>query len=134
MLLSLPFLGSDCEDIINQINNTGDITGEWTLIYNSGSTNDICPGETANFQSNGIATLTCPFQSPVDRNYTYTSNTLTYTASGMAYTVAFDGDQVQLSGTNNNRNLFYTRGIITDKKKTEQNGNKSNSSLNSSEK
>jgi len=113
MLLSLPFLGSDCEDIINQINNppTGDIAGTWVLIYNAGTTNDICPGETVDFPSTsgGTATLTCPQQSSISRNYTVSGTTLTYTESGIQYEIGFtQNNELVLAGINNNRILYYS--------------------------
>lgn len=43
-LAALPFMGSSCEDVINVITQppTGNIQGSWTLIYNAGTTLDIC--------------------------------------------------------------------------------------------
>jgi hypothetical protein len=116
MLLSLPFLGSDCEDILNQINNppTGNLQGDWTLIYNAGSTLDVCPGETANFPSNtnGTATLKCPNQTQITRDYSVSDSTLTYTASGVQYQIAFTQEgQLVLSGINNNRILYYGNNV-----------------------
>lgn len=67
MLVMLPLLGTDCEDIINQLGNnpctgTNTIAGDWTLIYNAGTLNDICPGERVVLPSStgGTAQLTCP--------------------------------------------------------------------------
>lgn len=137
MLVSLPFLGSDCEDVINQINQgpTGELSGNWTLIYNGGSLLDICPGEMVNFPSNsgGTATLQCPEQSPIDRNYTVTGTTLEYTDSGMQYDISFtENSELVLSGVNNNRILYYA-STITDNKKNSVNPSGSSSRNNSSE-
>jgi hypothetical protein len=125
-LASLPFLGSDCEDVLNVITQppTGNIQGSWTLIYNAGTTLDICPGETVSYPSSsgGTATLQCPDQSAVDRDYTVSGSTLTYTSSGMQYEVSFTQDsQLVLSGVNNNRLLYYTSGITSDKKTNDGN-------------
>jgi hypothetical protein len=134
-LISLPFLGSDCEDIINQNNQTGTLTGDWTLIYNAGTTLDICPGEQVNFpsESGGVATLKCPSQGDITRNYTVSGTTLTYTESGIKYEVAFtQNNELVLSGINNNRILYYSNQISTN---TSDNRNEpaKNSASNSSE-
>ena len=111
MLTCLPFLGSDCEDIINQIAPiTGELRGNWTLIYNQGGTLDVCPGEMVDYPSNtgGTATLTCPEQSPIERDYSVSGTTLTFTASGMQYEVGFtQNNELVLAGLNNNRILYY---------------------------
>ena len=135
LLLSLPFLGSDCEDIINQISPTGDITGDWTLIYNEG-TRDICPGETANFPSatGGTATLKCPESIAISRLYQInSSNVLTYTETGVEYQVSFtSSNELVLTGVNNNRVLYY-RNQISDRKSNSVSADKNIGSFNSSE-
>lgn len=121
MLVSLPFLGSDCEDVIKQLNPTGQIQGSWTLIYNAGTTLDICPGENVTFPSNsgGTATLKCPEQPPIDRNYSVSGSTMTYTSTSIQYSVSFTtNNELVLTGINNNRLLYYTSGI-SDKKNVE---------------
>lgn len=119
MLFSLPFLGSDCEDVINQINDpSGDLSGNWTLIYNAGTQNDICPGEQVNFPANtgGTAELSCPPHSTsVTRTYTVSGTTLTYTETSIQYQIDFtQNNELVLSG--NGRILYYTEGTIGDKK------------------
>lgn len=140
ILASLTFFGSDCEDVINQINNnpcsgSNQINGNWTLIYNAGTTNDICPGENLVLPSStgGVATLTCPNRPSVNRNYTVSNGTLTYTETNIQYSVSFTQDcQMVFTGINNNRILYYTAtSNITDKKKIENPLNSVN--LNSSE-
>jgi hypothetical protein len=131
MIISLPLLGSDCEDVINQINqnpcsNNNDITGEWTLIYNAGTLLDICPGEVVNFPGNsgGTATLTCPEQNPIQRLYTVTGTTLEYTETGMEYEVGFtENCELVLSGINNNRILYYS-STVSDNKQSVVSDNK----------
>jgi hypothetical protein len=119
MILSLPFLGSDCEDVINQLNTTtGEITGTWKLIYNEGSLHDICPGETVHFPSTtgGTATLQCPNQQPITRNYTVSGTILTYTASNVQYEIRFTQDnELVLDGQNVQRVLYYQQ-IASDNK------------------
>ncbi len=118
-IVSLPFLGSDCNEILNNNNNQdpctgGDITGTWTLIYNSGTLLDICPGETVNFPNNsgGTATLTCPNQSGIQRNYTVSGQTLTYTETSIQYQVCFDNaGNLVLNGIGNDRVLYYSSSI-----------------------
>ena len=138
MLICLPFLGSDCEDIINQLDPTpGTLQGDWTLIYNGGTTLDVCPGENVIYPSStgGTATLTCPEQSSVDRAYTVSGSTLTYTSSGMEYEVSFtQNNELVLAGINNNRILYYSTAISD--KKPVVNGDKTvknTSNYNSSE-
>ena len=135
IVISLPFLGSDCEDIIKNINNNGDITGTWTLIYNAGTTLDICPGETVNFPNatGGVATLTCPSQVSITRNYTISGTTLTYTETGIEYAISFtQNNELVLSGINNNRILYYSKQI-TDAKLNKHDEAATNSISNSSE-
>lgn len=133
MLVSLPFLGSDCEDVINQLNPpTGTIQGSWTLIYNAGTTLDICPGETVSYPSNagGTATLKCPDQNSIDRDYSVSGSTLTYTSSGVSYTVSFtSNNELVLTGSNNNRILYYS-STVSDKKSTENTVTKDNKAVN----
>lgn len=140
MLVSLPFLGSDCEDIINQVTQDpcsgGDITGNWTFIYNSGTLLDICPGETVNFPNNtgGTATLTCPNQSGISRNYTVSGQTLTYTETSMQYQVCFDNQgHLVLNGINNNRILYYSSSISDKPQVSSGKSDKYTSNYNSSE-
>lgn len=141
MLVSLPMLGSDCEDIINQVTQdpctTGDITGNWTYIYNSGTLLDICPGEVVNFPNNtgGTATLTCPNQSGITRSYTVSNQILTYTETSVKYQICFDSDgHLVLNGIGTGRTLYYSSSI-SDKKSSEGNvtNDKKASNLNSSE-
>jgi len=135
MVLSLPFLGSDCEDIINQINTSQSIVGSWKLIFNEGSLHDICPGETVNFPSTsgGTATLQCPNQSPITRNYTVSGTTLEYTASGVQYEISFtQANELVLSGLNVNRILYYQQ-LSADYKITNEPDIKNNIYINSSD-
>jgi len=135
MLLSLPLIGTDCEDIINQLGEpTGDITGTWQLIYNAGTTNDICPGETVNFPSatSGTAELTCPNLTPITRNYTISGSTLTYTSTSVEYQVQFtQNNELVLTGINNNRILYYSQQISD--KVSQNNAGKDAPNFNSSE-
>ena len=115
MLVSLTLVGSDCEDIINQISEpTGDLSGTWYFIYNAGTTLDVCPGEVVVYPSasGGSATLTCPEQTAITRNYTVSGSTLTYTDTGVEYNVGFtSNNQLVLTGINNNRILYYSSSI-----------------------
>ncbi|MBZ0202100.1 MAG: hypothetical protein K8I03_03700 [Ignavibacteria bacterium] len=127
MLLSLPFIGSDCEEILNS-NPTGDITGSWTLIYNAGTTLDICPGETVNYPSStgGTATLQCPDASAISRPYSISGSTLTYTDSGVQYSYNFtQNNELLLTGINNNRILYYSQTITGAETSIENNGRNS---------
>lgn len=136
-IVMLPFLGSDCNEILNQNNpqpcTGGDITGNWTLIYNSGTLLDICPGETVNFPNNsgGTATLTCPNQSGIQRTYTVSGQTLTYTETSIQYQVCFDNSgNLVLNGIGNDRVLYYSTSIGSNK---HEGNNKNIINYNSSE-
>lgn len=139
LLLSLPLLGSSCEDVINQLNPpTGDIAGNWSLIYSEG-TRDICPGETVTYPNatGGTAVLKCPEGSEISRNYTVavvnSTNVLTYTDSGVEYGVSFtSNNELVLTGINNNRILYYS-SQISDRKMDTPNADKNTSNNNSSE-
>jgi hypothetical protein len=142
LLLSLPLLGSDCEDIINQLNTTctdAHIDGSWTLIYNAGTLHDICPGEILELPSpsNGTATLTCPNGTPLSRLYTIQTSgnvtNLNYTETGMNYEVTFtETCEMVLTGPNNNRILYYTT-TVSDKKPNTTTTDKNTVNYNSSE-
>src|SRR5438132_6621127 len=77
---------NSCESLTQQSNS--DITGSWTLTYNSSGTRDICPGENVNFQSNNVALLKCPNKPQISRNYSLSNNTLEYTDTGVKYSVS----------------------------------------------
>ena len=99
LLFSFPFIGSDCNNTTTQVTNEN-IQGSWVLVQNTGgSQHDICPGETADFQSNGVAVLTCPNQNPINRNYTVTNSVLKFTDTQVEYNVNL---------TNNNNTLNMT--------------------------
>lgn len=84
-VLGLSLTGTECEKLLTQ---SGSVEGSWTLVKMEGNLQDVCLGETATF-SNGIATLQCPGQSSVNKNYTFSNNVLTYTSSGVSYDVTF---------------------------------------------
>lgn len=114
LLLVISVIIASCESLLQQ-SNSGDVSGEWTLSYNSSGTRDICPGENVNFQSNGVALLKCPQGTQLSRNYTYSNNTLEYTQTGVKYSTSFgnNNNTMQLNGINVQRILVYTKGTIT---------------------
>ncbi|HEY3250661.1 MAG TPA: hypothetical protein VGK25_06040 [Ignavibacteria bacterium] len=117
LVISLSFIGSDCDKTIISGGTTGDITGQWRLIYNAGTLNDICAGERVNFQSNGVANLTCPGNGQsIQRNYTVSGSTLTYTETNIQYRiVTLNNTDLELEGINNERYLYYNRVTTNDK-------------------
>jgi hypothetical protein len=118
LVISLAFIGSDCNKIIEVVGgNNADLTGNWKLIYNSGTLNDVCPGEKINFQSNGIAAITCPGNGQsINRNYTNSGNVLIYTQTGIKYNIkTLTSTDLELQGVNNDRYLYYTRVTSSDK-------------------
>lgn len=84
--LSIAFTGAECEKLLT--NASGDVSGSWKLVKMEGSLQDVCLGESAEFNS-GTATLRCPGGTAITRSYTYSNNVLTYTASGLTYNVSF---------------------------------------------
>jgi len=87
VLVYFATLGNDCQNLVNSQNGT--ITGDWQLVKMEGNLQDVCLGETAQFQSNNQAILTCPGKTALTRNYTYSSNILTYTETNVSYDVSF---------------------------------------------
>jgi len=108
--LSFAFTGAECEKLLNA--GAGDVTGSWKLVKMEGNLQDVCLGETANFNS-GTATLTCPGTTAVTKSYSFTNNVLTYTASGLKYDVSFavtNGvDKMILRATGIERVLTYDK-------------------------
>lgn len=84
--LSIAFTGAECEKLLT--NASGDVAGSWKLVKMEGNLQDVCLGESAEFNS-GTATLRCPGGTAITRSYTYSNNVLTYTASGLTYNVSF---------------------------------------------
>lgn len=132
-IIILPFLGSDCEDVINNVVTPVDITGTWNLNFSQGNINDICPGEVVLFQPNGVAVLTCPGRNPINRMYSVSGNTLTYTETNVKYSIEVENNQfMTLTGINVNRVLIYSKQITASsvKPKSENKSIYSNSSEN----
>lgn len=129
ILLSLPFAGSDCQQITNT-SGGGSIIGQWRLVYNAGTNHDICPGEEIIFSSDGIAQLKCPDQTIKTRHYTITNSILTYTETSIEYTIkGLSANQMELTGYN--RDLYYDKVVTTDINKNTESGT---GTANSSEK
>ena len=136
IILSFPFLGSDCNNTTNPVTNDN-IVGNWLLTSNTGGTqHDICPGENINFQSGGVAILTCPNQVPINRNYSVTSSTLKFTDTGVEYQVNLTNSNYTMNmtgqGSVSGRILVYSR--LTTAVKPSDNNKNSNIDKNSSEK
>jgi hypothetical protein len=136
IFITLSTLGGDCEKVlvnppINPVDTLSSydslFLGTWNLIYQTGALQDICPNENVIFQSNGIAKLTCPNSSSIERDYIISDSdsTLYYTESNVYYYAQFaeKNQLLTLYGQNVSRNLFYRR-VIT--------GNKTLQSLESS--
>ncbi|MFA5011844.1 MAG: hypothetical protein WC644_07780 [Ignavibacteria bacterium] len=102
-LLSLAFTGAECENILNNL-VAGDVTGSWQLVKMEGNLQDVCLGEIATF-NNGTAILRCPGATSITKSYTYSNNVLTYTSTGVSYTVSF----TQVNGVD--KMIFRASGI-----------------------
>lgn len=82
-LLCFPLMGTECNK------SESSIIGTWELVKMKGNSQDVCLGETVVFQTTGSATLTCPGEQSIQRNYTYSGNILTYTTNSLTYSVSF---------------------------------------------
>lgn len=111
-ILSLSFIGAECEDILNALGG-GEVAGTWQLQRQEGASQDICAGEVVEFREDGTAFLQCPGQSVVSRQYTLSGGILTFTSTGVEYTVSNPTTAtLVLDGRNVSRKLEYTQ-IIT---------------------
>lgn len=111
-ILSLSFVGAQCEDILNSLVG-GEVVGTWQLQRQEGASQDICNGEVVEFREDGTAFLQCPGQSTITRSYTLSSGVLTFTSTGVEYTVTNPTNStLVLDGRNVSRKLEYTK-IIT---------------------
>lgn len=111
-VFSLTFVGAECEDILNALGG-GEVAGTWQLQRQEGASQDICSGEVVEFREDGTAFLQCPGQSVVSRQYTLSGGILTFTSTGVEYTVSNPTTAtLVLDGRNVSRKLEYTQ-IIT---------------------
>lgn len=110
-LISFPFISGDCEKILlNQNNIPSEMLGNWSLIEQTGALQDICDGEKINFQSNGIAVLTCPGEFSVTRDFKVENYELTYKQTSVTYSIeTLTYDTLYLLGNNVSRNLRYLK-------------------------
>jgi hypothetical protein len=114
-ILSFAFIGTECENLINGSSTPEDLLGRWQLVRQTGALQDICDGETVEFQTN-TATLKCPNQSEIIRSYTASNGLLTYeTGVSYEFTVRTESGTTKLDliGSNVSRNLYYDK-IIAD--------------------
>ena len=109
MVVLYPFLGSSCSDILNSLSG-GDIAGTWSLVSNTGSDHDVCPGEIATFpsSSSGTADLKCPNGQTIQRPYSVSNTTLSYTSTNVSYTIT-SVTSTKLVLTNSARTLTYAK-------------------------
>lgn len=133
LFISLSFIGTDCNNTTTQVTNEN-IQGNWQLISSTGgSEHDLCPGEKADFQSNGIAILTCPNQQPINRSYSVSNSVLTFNETSVKYTVNLTNNSNTLNmygiGMVSGRILVYDRITSYDKIKLTDNNNSKNKNL-----
>jgi hypothetical protein len=138
IISSFPFLGTQCNTLINgQISGVNELAYTWTLVRQTGSNIDVCPGETVKFDKNYYARLVCPGQDTTVRKFSLESDNLTYYLNNTPLAeyrfevVKENGDtKLNMYGTNVNRNLFYLR---TGDAPSEQNIKKSDNNTHSSD-
>lgn len=111
LLISFSFLGGNCDKILeNQNDVPEEMIGDWILSAQTGALQDICDGEVVNFQSTGIAKLTCPQSETITRNFKVESGELTYTETSVVYSIeTLNNDTLYLLGENVSRNLLYLK-------------------------
>ena len=117
--------GSDCNNQTTQVTNNN-IQGLWQLVSGTGGNlHDICPGEQVNFQSNGVAVLACPNQSPINQNYTVTNSVLKFTETQVEYSLNLtnNNNTLNMNGMGNisGRVLVYDKVSSYDKKSAQIN-------------
>jgi hypothetical protein len=121
LLLSLPFIGSDCNDTV--ANSPADLSGTWKLGYIGGNLQDVCMGEVVTYQSNGTATLQCPGSSAITRNFTVSNSVLTYTQTNVQYRITdLTATTLTLNGVNVGRILGYYRTPADNQKENSTSG------------
>lgn len=111
LLISFSFSGGNCDKILeNQNDVPEEMIGDWILSAQTGALQDICDGEVVNFQSTGIAELTCPQSETITRNFKVESGELTYTETSVTYSIeTLNNDTLYLLGENVSRNLLYLK-------------------------
>ena len=113
-IFSFAFIGTECENILNGGSSPEDLLGRWQLVRQTGAQQDVCDGETVEFQTS-TAILKCPNQSEIIRNYTASTGVLTYeTGVSYEFTVRTESGTTKLDliGSNVSRNLYYDKIII----------------------
>lgn len=133
-LASFAFIGANCDELLNALGSAGEVYGTWQLQRQEGSGQDVCEGEVVEFRENGTATLQCPGDNPIQRNYTRSGDVITFTSTGVEYNVETPSDtELRLVGVNVTRILEYTK-IVTDSKSTIVKDKTAGDNNNSSEK
>ncbi len=135
-LLSFSFTAANCNDILDALTTTDDVTGTWTMTDQGGSQYDICNGETVTFAGT-TATLTCPGGSPITRSFTTSGGILTYTETGTSYDYSVSttsGSTVlSMKGRGILRTIQYTKQVTDSRSTGTQQKDAKQNLLNSSE-
>jgi hypothetical protein len=124
VLLFMMFSGSECNELLQEPAVPDAIIGNWKLVLQAGALQDICPDENVNFQSNGIALLTCPNSTQISRDFNVSNNVLNYTQSSVSYDVVFSNNSqtLELKGKNVSRDLTYQKLTMNEAPPVNQNG------------
>ncbi len=123
-VFSLAFMGTECEQFLENIiipddttTSSEDLLGRWQLVKQTGALQDICDGETIDFQDSTTVLLQCPQQTQITRSYWASNGILTY-QTGVSYNYLIDTSSVttklNLTGRNVSRNLYYDKIITTE--------------------
>jgi hypothetical protein len=113
------FMGTECEQLLEGGSTSSeDLIGTWVLVRQTGASQDVCDGETLEYQNSTTALLKCPSRPQITRNYTASNGVLTYTVSGVSYNYLIRNEngttKLDLTGRNVSRNLYYNKVITTE--------------------
>ncbi len=117
-IFSFAFMGTECEQLLEGGSTSSeDLLGRWQLVRQTGALQDICDGETLEFQNSTTALLQCPQQTQITRSYTASNGVLTY-QTGVSYNYLVRTEsgttKLDLTGRNVSRNLYYDKIITTE--------------------
>ena len=117
-IFSFAFMGTECEQLLEGGSTSSeDLFGRWQLVKQTGAQQDICDGETLEFQNSITALLQCPQQTQITRSYTASNGILTY-QTGVSYNYLVRTEsgttKLDLIGRNVSRNLYYDKIITTE--------------------
>lgn len=96
------------EEVVAPPQVQSNIIGLWGLREQSGTAPEVCTGEMAQFNSNGIAVFQCPGFEGVQTEFNAIDDILTFTETNVQYTIQKPTDtNLVLTGINIDKILKY---------------------------